>query len=65
MKVKWINSIYNYVLPEKDGFYLVTAVDEKGKRHVTESYFSVLRQEWSWPEKILAWAYMPEPYDGI
>lgn len=64
MKIEWI-PIYNYVLPEKDGFYLVTAVDEKGKRHVTESYFSVVRQEWSWPEKILAWAYMPEPYDGI
>ena len=64
MKIDWI-PIYTYILPEKDGFYLVTAVDEKGKRHVTESYFSVVRQEWSWPEKILAWAYMPEPYDGI
>lgn len=64
MKIKWI-PIYTYILPEKDGFYLVTAVDEKGKRHVTESYFSVVRQEWSWPEKILAWTYMPETYDGI
>lgn len=64
MKIDW-TPIYTYDLPKEDGFYLVTSVDEKGKRHVTESYFSVVREEWSWPEKILAWAYMPEAYDGI
>ena len=64
MKIEWI-PIYTYVLPEKEGFYLVTSIDKEGKRTVTESHFSVVRQEWSWPEKILAWAYMPEPYDDI
>lgn len=64
MKIKWI-PIYTYVLPERDGFYLVTFEDEKSKRGVTETYFSVTRQEWSWPDPILAWANMPDPYDDI
>ena len=64
MKIEWI-PIYTYVLPEKDGYYLVTSMDKEGKRSVTESHFSVVRQEWSWPDKVLAWAYMPEAYDDI
>ena len=64
MKIEW-HPIYTYDIPEESGYYLVTAMNERGDRHVTEAHFSVVRQEWSWPERVLAWAYMPEPYDDI